>query len=604
MTRSTPLPPIRWKGRLRTDWRQTTQTLMPASHPGRPGHYDLYPAHPLPPGAVRRGVDALAQVLAAQGARQVVLDGYVGVFWEDLRERLDRAFRTLGRRSAWRDVSQALKPPTAIQSLVMPFLGGDDPLFGTRFTGTLADLFDRERLQGLAPDPQADVTVLYGCGAALAGWSGPLVYVDLPKNELQFRARAGAATNLGCSHPDAPKAMYKRFYFVDWPALNGHKAALVDRVDWLVDGQRPHDPTFLAGDVWRQALDRMAHSWFRARPWFEPGPWGGQWLKRHIPELPAEAPNYAWSFELIAPENGLLVEGDGLLVEFSLDWLMYRNHRAILGRGAARFGTDFPIRFDYLDTVEGGPLSLQCHPRPEYMREHFGEPFTQDETYYILDCVPGAQVYLGFQEEIDPSAFRNALERSLREGVPVEVERFVRTEPAHPGALFRIPSGTVHCSGPGNLVLEISATPYIFTFKMYDWLRRDLDGRPRPLNIQRAFENLVFERQGERAHRELVSRPRTVEKGPDWRIVHLPTHPEHFYDVWRYEFETEIQGETRGSPHVMNLVEGSAVALEMADGTAAVLHFAESVVVSAGAGLYRLRNLGRGTAQVVVAFLK
>ncbi len=604
MTRSAPLPPIRWKGRLRTDWRHTTQPLMPAIHPGRLDRYDLYPAHSLPEGTVQRGVDALAQVLVAEGSRQVILDGYVGVFWEDLRERLDQALRAQGRRPAWRDVSEALKPPAAIQALVAPFLGGDDPLFGTRFTGALADLFDQERLNGLQPDPQADVTVLYGCGAALAGWDGPLVYVDLPKNELQFRARAGAATNLGCPHPDAPKAMYKRFYFVDWPALNAHKPALVDRVDWLVDGQRPHDLTFLSGNTWRQALDRMAHSWFRVRPWFEPGPWGGQWLKRHIPELPSEAPNYAWSFELIVPENGLLVERDGLLVEFSFDWLMYRDHRAVLGRGAQRFGTDFPIRLDYLDTVEGGNLSLQCHPRPEYMRQHFGEPFTQDETYYILDCVPGAQVYLGFQEDIDPAAFRDALERSLREGIPVEVERFVRTEPAHQGALFRIPSGTVHCSGAGNLVLEISATPYIFTFKMYDWMRLDLDGRPRPLNIQRAFENLVFERRGARAHRELVSRPRTVREGVGWRIVHLPTHPEHFYDVWRYEFETTIPGETGGSPHVMNLVEGSAVALELADGESAVFHFAESFVVAAGAGAYRLHNLGDGTAKVVVAFLK
>ncbi len=595
------LPPVFWQGHLRDDWRRTTQVLMPAVHPGRPDHYDLYPAYPAPRGTVRRGFNALAQVL--DGARQVVIDGDVGIFWEDLRRRLDHALRARGRRPAWRDVSQALKTSTAIQSLVEPFLGGDDPLFGTRFTGCLADFFDPVKLARLQPDVTADLTVLYGCGAALANWEGPLVYVDLPRNELQFRARAGAAINLGCPTPDAPKAMYKRFYFVDWPALNRHKATLVNRVDWLVDGQRPHDPTFLAGDAWRRLLDDMAHTWFRVRPWFEPGPWGGQWLKRHIPELPQDAPNYAWSFELITPENGLLVE-DGCLVEFSFDWLMYRAHEAVLGQNVARFGTDFPIRFDYLDTVEGGNLSLQCHPRPAYIRRYFGEPFTQDETYYILDCVPGAKVYLGFQENIDPAAFRAALERSEREGVPVDVERFVRTEPAHRGDLFLIPSGTVHCSGAGNLVLEISATPYIFTFKMYDWMRLDLDGKPRPLNIRRAFENLDFSRRGERAHRELVSRPRILWEEGGRRIVHLPTHREHFYDVWRYEFEQPIQGDTAGSPHVMNVVDGSGVVLETARGATATLHFAESFVVPAAAGRYRLYPLGEEPVQVVVAFLK
>ncbi len=259
----------------------------------------------------------------------------------------------------------------------------------------------------------------------------------------------------------------------------------------------------------------MSRNVFRARPWFEAGPWGGQWLKARLPQLPQEEVNYAWSFELITPENGIAF-GDGEhQCEVSFDWLMYAHRDAVLGEHAERFGNDFPIRFDFLDTFEGGNLSLQCHPRPDYIRANFGEPFTQDETYYIVDCQPTAEAYLGFRAGVDPMEFREALDRSFATSTEVDVAKFVNRVPTRPHDLLLIPSGTIHCSGADNLVLEISATPYIFTFKMYDWLRLGLDGKPRPLNIERAFDNLVFERQGAESLRQLISQPRPIGQGED-----------------------------------------------------------------------------------------
>ena len=95
-----------------------------------------------------------------------------------------------GVRVAWCDVSTALLPPHAIDDLIAPYLGGDDPIFGFRFGGDLRPFFDAAKLAELAPDPAADLNIIYGCGAALASsWSGVLVYVDVPKNEIQFRQR-------------------------------------------------------------------------------------------------------------------------------------------------------------------------------------------------------------------------------------------------------------------------------------------------------------------------------------------------------------------------------------------------------------------------------
>ena len=580
--------------------RSTSQHLLPA-HPEPVAGYDIHPTHPLlPAGAIGLGHDSLADRLA--GATRVVIDGFGGVLWEEFRERLNAALTARGRVVAWRDVAAALRPPDEVEALVRPFQGGDDPVFGTRFTGSLADFFDPAALRSIQSDPAADLTIVYGSGAALVDWNALLVYLDVPKNEIQFRARAGAVRNLGSTSVEDHRAVYKRCYFVDWPVLTAHRATLLDRVDVVVDEQRPDEPAHAEGQQVREALARLSRGVFRPRPWFEPGAWGGQWMKRRFEQLPTEVPNYAWSFEFISPENGvLLADQQGTVLEVSFDTLMATDHRAILGDCADRFGHSFPIRFDFLDTVDGGNLSVQVHPRPEYFRRNFGEAFTQDETYYILDCEPEATVFLGLTEDADPAEFRRELERSVVDGEPVDIDRFVQRHPAARHDLFLIPSGTVHSAGRGNLVLEISATPYIFTFKLYDWVRLDLDGRPRPLNIERGFDNLQTDRRGATVRRDFISQPRELAAGEGWRVIHLPTHEEHFYDVHRVEFTGTVELPTEGSCQVMSLVGGDEVVVE-AGGLRRTVHYAETFVVPAAAGSLRLNSTT--PAVVVKAFVK
>lgn len=582
--------------------RATTQHLLPERISPVDDAYDIYPTHDLGSGVVRAGYEALAERLA--GERVVLLDGMTGVRWGDLRERLGAALAARGRSVAWVPVAAGLRPGDEVEALVEPFLGGDDPIFGTAFSGTLADFFDSDRLAALRPDSQADLVIAFGPGAALLGWGGLHAFVDLPKNEIQFRARAGNPVNLGVRDPLPPKPAYKRNYFVDWPALAQHKQRLLPGLDLIIDGQHPEHPSFADGDAVRRGLGELSRSLFRVRPWFEPGPWGGQWIRERIPQLASDVPNYAWSFEMIVPENGIVFSSDGIPLEVSFDHLMFAEGPNVLGESAARFGAEFPIRFDFLDTVGGGNLSVQVHPRPDYIRKHFGERFTQDETYYILDTQPGARVFLGFQDDIDPDAFRAELERSHREATPVDIDRYVLSHEAHRGDLFLIPHGTVHSSGIGNLVLEISATPYIFTFKLYDWLRLDLDGTPRPINVERAFANAFFDRKGDRVAAEFIARPVELASGDGWSKWHLPTHPDHFYDVHRWQLDAgaHVEVPTDDSVQVLSLVEGDSVTAR-SGGTTRRFAFAETFAVPAAAGTFAL-SADRGPATVVTAFIK
>jgi hypothetical protein len=420
------------------------QMPMPLRKPSQADGYDIWPAFRLGEGLIHAGYRSLAERILSHST--VIFDGYTGVFWSRLEDEIMAAASEKGIRVKWIQTERFLKPENVIREMTAPWSGGDDPLFGKRCELNLADFFDSEVLMSVMPDPDFDITILAGPGAALTGWNGLKVYADIPKNEQQYRAREGAVTNLGIRHPSGPKEMYKRSYFIDWPVLNRHKAAIIESVDLFVDAQRGDDPAWAEGDTVRAALTAMSRNIFRVRPWFEPGPWGGTWMKENISGLSGEAPNYAWSFELITPENGLLLESSSLMLEVSFDTLMYTAAEAVLGDCHSRFGTDFPIRFDFLDTVNGGNLSLQCHPRPGYTREHFGEDFTQEESYYILDAKEDATVFLGFRDNINPAVFRKHLEESQANQTTFDADRFVQNHPSAKHDLFLIPYGTVHGS--------------------------------------------------------------------------------------------------------------------------------------------------------------
>jgi mannose-6-phosphate isomerase class I len=578
--------------------RSSAQALLPQYA----GKYDIYPYHSLGPGKITGGYDTLADWISGHPA--VMIDGYTGVYWHLVQQYLEEAFLRKGLRVKWLHTADCFRPATVIEEMVSPFLGAPNALWGKKTSLSLADFFEPGALASLEPDTSCDISIIIGTGAALAGWDAPIIYLDLPKNELQYRMRAGSTTNLGKSRPEPPARMYKRYYFVDWVVLNQHKQHILSRLSLIADAQWPDAIHWMKGADLQQGLSNLARSVFRVRPWFEPGAWGGQWMKEHIPALNKTEVNYAWSFEMIVPENGLVFESNGLLLEVSFDLLMFSEHQAVLGRHAGRFGTEFPIRFDFLDTYEGGNLSIQCHPSLPYIREQFGENITQDETYYILDCQEQAKVYLGFHENIDAGKLRDELENSRANGVPVDIDQYVQSFPAKKHDLFLIPNGTVHSAGAGNLVLEISATPYIFTFKMYDWLRLDLNGQPRSITLEHAFNNLNFSRKGDRVQEELISKPAVIEKGADWQLLHLPTHPEHFYDVHRLEFLTEVTQHTGDSCHVLMLVEGTSVTVRTAAGATATYHYAETFAIPAAAESYTLINQSGLTAKVVKAFLR
>jgi mannose-6-phosphate isomerase class I len=270
------------------------------------------------------------------------------------------------------------------------------------------------------------------------------------------------------------------------------------------------------------------------------------------------------------------------------------------------FGTSFPIRFDYLDTYGGGNLSVHCHPREDYMKAVFGWPYAQHESYYMMVGGAERRVFLGLREDVDLDAFQRQTGDADHAGARFEITRYVRTFPASEHQLFLIPAGTPHGSGEGNVVLEVSATPYLYSLRFYDWLRRDTQGSLRPVHIAHAFANLDRKRRGDAVGQDLVQAPRQVRSGVGWQEEVLGALPDMFFEVRRMTLApgAVAEDDTADRFHVLNVVEGDGMVLQPQVGPTHSLSYAETVVVPAAVGPYRLQPLGTSSVRVVKATVR
>lgn len=583
--------------------RGTKQPEMPAVFSGDlKAGYSIYPSFSIAEGLISSGYSSLADWMVSR--KTVCVDGYVAVDWDGIKASLEKEFAERSIRVNWIDTKDFLKPEAELDKMVEPFMGTDDSVWGKVCDLSLADFFLMDDLKNLEAQKEFDLNIVWGIGASFVSSFDSIAYFDIPKNELLFRVRGKSAFNIGSNTRFNMKNTYKRLYFVDWIVLNAYKKEILPRIDLFADTQWLDTLNWIKAEDLRNSLTAMCKTVFRPRPWFDPGVWGGQWMKERFHELAQDEVNYAWSFEIIAPENGLVLESSGKLLEISFDTLMFQESKNILGSGHQQFGDYFPIRFDFLDTFDGGNLSVQCHPALDYIQENFGEQFTQDETYYIMDCKDNAKVYLGFQEGIEPNSFRKALEQSVAEEKELDVTQYVQEFDSEKHKLYLIPNQTVHSAGKNNLVLEISATPYIYTFKMYDWLQRDKEGKPRPINIEHGFKNLDFSRQGEKVEQDHISKPYVLEERDGAKIIQYPTHPVHYYEIQRFDIQEEIEVKTMNKAHVLMLVEGSSIELEDRQGNKQIFYYAETFIVPASAESYKIKNLGNEEAKVILSFLK
>lgn len=560
----------------------------------RRANYDRFPSTKFS-GTIIEGWKAICTLLEERLNVNSILavDLYTGVHEEEVINNL----HTLPT-SLFIDTRDLMKSEDEIISMTERLMT-DDVLFGYVTNLKIDDYFDQEKLKKAREEIAAakGKVVVVGTGAAMvAPIDATVVYIDMARWEIQQRFRRHEVKALGVDNrKDAVSLQYKRGYFNDWRICDKYKEGLFDRVCFWIDTHIAGEPKMIDKATFFDGIEETVKTPFRVVPFFDPAPWGGQWMKE-VCDLDPEKENYGWCFDCVPEENSLYFEVNGIRFELPSVDLVLLKTRELLGEPVeARFGKDFPIRFDFLDTVGGGNLSVQVHPTTQFIRENFGMHYTQDESYYLLDAKEGATVYLGLKTGINKEDMIEDLRKAQRGEIVFDAEKYVNKLPAKKHDHYLIPGGTVHCSGSEALVLEISSTPNLFTFKLWDWQRLGLDGKPRPINVERGKEVIDWKRDTEYVKKNLANHLTDVASGDGWREERTGLHPNEFIETHRHWFTKSVTHETHNSVNVLNLIEGEEAVVESPCGAFEpfVVHYAETFIIPASVGEYTISPYGK-----------
>ncbi len=524
----------------------------------------------------------------------IVIETYQGVIDEELTEALQTGLN----HDLWINSRDVMLNEQEIKQLVYPDVT-NDRVFGYLTRLNIENFMDQHRAvkQQKLIDESKGITIIYGVGASLiSDHYDLLVYADMARWEIQMRMRKHLVDNVGVKNRDTEDWMllYKQGIFVDWRACDRLKKKLYDKWDYVLDTNIPDQPKMVTGKGILAGLEETINRPFSVVPFFDPGPWGGQWMKEKC-NLDKSAQNYAWCFNCVPEENSLFLKFGNDIIETPSINLVFLYPEKLLGKPVhARFGDEFPIRYDFLDTFNGGNLSLQVHPLTEYIQEKFGMHYTQDESYYMLDAKKGAFVYLGLKDNVDPDEMIAELEGSKLTG-RFDAEKHVAKWPVKKHDHVLIPGGTVHCSGIDSLVLEISATPYIFTFKLWDWGRLGMDGKPRPINIEHGKANIQWNRKEEYTQKELINCIEVIAEGDGWVEERTGLHEREFIETRRHWFTKPVLHKRHDSVDVNCLVEGEEAIIESRKNEFEpfVVHYAEVWIMPAHLGPYTIRPYGK-----------
>ena len=561
---------------------------------------------------------AIAPTVRQEGA-VVAFDGYTTTKWDIMVSLLARECDVFGFQIEFVDsYRRTFKSGEEIDGIIDPLLIWDkkiDPtlLYGKVYHGGYIGLMDPAKVEAYKKEIPAlkapgTLVVVYGYGSLIREFR-PLYDVkcwfDITPMNSMLRIRAGEYANLGKKHTGIINRTIRRCYYCDFENAVQLRKELFDtgELDWYFLDNDHSNLQMMPFSTFADICAQLVKYPFRAKPCYLEGVWGGSYMKekRHLPQ---KMRNAAWVFDFIPMEVSVLVKAGEQMLDINYCSFVHKEGVALMSEKCVRkYKGYFPIRFNWDDSYHStGNMSIQCHSGGKFNVENYNEFGRQDESYYVVVTGQDAKTFIGFRDDADIPAFFKEIEAADTEHTPCDYMKYVSYEESRPGLQVMLPAGTIHSSGRNQVILEIgSLTIGSYTYKMYDYLRLDFDGKQRPIHTHLGELNVRKDRRHSVIHdpsspEHIVQQPRLDAEGDGWKEYILGENPQMYISLRRLEFEKTCEQDTRGEKfHVLTLVDGDHVRIRSKAHPERFfdLDFMEIACVPASMGEYVIENLGQ-----------
>jgi len=544
----------------------------------------------------------------------VALDGYISAPFSVLSCQLGRALAQINLPVSYASSNTLYCTEAELTKKLAKNLPADratDPplLYGKLFDGNYEDLFDAKIVKDFKN--QLSIFKKEGTGALIISGNGSLsdlirpcvdiaVFLDVTQKRTVLNIKQAKTGNLGFTTPKPYKPTLRQAYYIDFEVASSLRGTLIKEhaLDFYVCADSEQQMQLLPFCTYLALCEELVSYPFRCRPVYLEGVWGGFYVK-HLRNLPQSMKNCAWVFDLIPLEVSIVLQTNNLSLEFPFYGFVQTVGDQLMGSVCVeKFGGYFPIRFNYDDTFHAsGNMSIQCHPDSSYIKHHNNELGRQDESYYIVVAGQDAKTYCGFTQDEDVETFIDLCRESEKTGQMIDYERYIHAEQSKPGMQFLIPGGTIHASGRNQVILEIgSLTVGSYTYKMYDYVRKDLDGNRRPIHTFHGNAVLKRERKRDWVRKNLIQDPCLVRETNEGKEILVGEHDLLYFSLRNLVFDNRFTDETIDRFHVLVLVEGEKIMVRSSLNPKKyfIQEYLDMIVVPASFGPYELINLGVG----------